>query len=37
MLGQGLSYGLNNVDTIKLDISVTNNEDLYMAICLKNS
>ena len=37
MIGQGLSYGLNNVDTTKLAISVTNNEDLYMAICLKNS
>ena len=37
MLGQGLSYGLRNVDTNSLDIDVQKKDNLYMAVCLKNS
>lgn len=37
MLGQGLSYGLKNVDTNSLNIDVQKKDNLYMAVCLKNS
>ena len=37
MLGQGLSYDLKKVDTNKLNIQVQKKNNLYMAICLKDS
>ena len=37
MIGQGLSYGLKKVDTPLLNIKVSKKDDLYMAVCLKDS
>lgn len=37
MIGEGLSYGLRKVNTLGLDIKVTKEQNLYMAVCLKES
>lgn len=37
MIGQGIAYGLKDVDTTALNIKVTKKDDLYMAVCLKEN